>query len=112
VRLAAHLERTTPRVVGVDDPLAAHDRATRGEVRPLDDRGEVLDRGFGVVDQQDRAVDDLAEVVRRDVGGHADRDPGAAVDEQVRVPRRQDARLGGGLVVVRDHVDGLFVEVP
>ena len=44
---------------------------------------------------------DLAEVVRRDVGRHADGDAGGAVDQQVRQPRRQDDRLGLGPVVVR-----------
>jgi hypothetical protein len=38
--------------------------------------------------------------VRRDVGGHADGDAGAAVDEQVRHPRRQHDRLGLGAVVI------------
>ena len=42
---------------------------------------------------QMHAVDDLAQVVRRDVGGHADGDAGRAVDQQVRDRRRQDRRL-------------------
>ncbi len=56
-------------------------------------------------------VDDLAEVVRRDVRRHADRDALAAVDQQVRVARRQCDRLLGGAVVVRPHVDGVLVDV-
>ena len=36
------------------------------------------------------AVDDLAEIVRRDVGRHADGDAAGAVDQQVREARRQD----------------------
>ena len=51
---------------------------------------------------------DLAQVVRRDVGGHPDRDPGRAVDQQVRDPRRQHHRLGGLVVVVGDLVDGVL----
>ena len=62
-------------------------------------------------DQVDRGVDDLAEVVGRDVRGHADRDALAAVDQQVREPGRQRRGLFGGAVVVRDHVDGVFVDV-
>ena len=56
-------------------------------------------------------VDDLAEVVRRDVRRHPDRDAGAAVDEQVREPGRQDERLALRLVVVRAEVDGVGVEL-
>ena len=43
---------------------------------------------------------DLAQVVRRDLGGHADRDALGAVDQQVRDPRRQDRRLLRPAVVV------------
>ena len=49
--------------------------------------------------------------MRRDVRRHADRDPGGAVDEQVREPRRQDARLLSRLVVVRLEVDRVVVEL-
>ena len=56
-------------------------------------------------------VDDLAEVVGRDVGGHADRDPGRAVDQQVGEPCRQNGRLGHRAVVVGRPVDGVLVDV-
>jgi hypothetical protein len=49
--------------------------------------------------------------VRRDVGRHADGDAGRSVDEQVRERRRKHRRLFGRLVVIRDEVDGLFVEI-
>ena len=58
-----------------------------------------------------RTVGDLAQVVRRDVGGHADRDADGAVDQQVREPRRQDGRLLGLAVVVVLEVDGVLVDV-
>ena len=56
-------------------------------------------------------VDRLGQVVRRDVGGHADRDAGRAVDEQVREPRRQHRRLALPAVVVGHEVDGVGVDV-
>ena len=58
-----------------------------------------------------RALGDLAQVVRRDVGGHADRDAGGPVDQQVRVARRQDRRLLRPAVVVRLEVDGVLLDV-
>ena len=51
------------------------------------------------------------EVVRRDVGGHADRDAAAAVDQQVREPRREHDRLLGAAVVGRLTVDGVLVDL-
>ena len=64
-----------------------------------------------VVDERDGAVDDLADVVRRDVGRHADGDAGGAVDEEVGNARRKDLRLELLVVVVRLPVDGFFVDV-
>ena len=58
------------------------------------------------------AVGHLAQVVRRDVGGHADGDARGAVDQQVREPRRQDGRFLVLAVVVVLEVDGVLVDVP
>ena len=57
------------------------------------------------------AAIDFAQVVRGDVRRHSDRDPGAAVDEQVRESRRQHHRLGPTAVVGRHEVDGVRVEI-
>ena len=65
----------------------------------------------GLLQQVQAGVDDLVQVVRRDVGRHADGDAGGAVDQQVRQLRRQDQRLGLAAVVVRAEVDGLLVDV-
>ena len=46
-----------------------------------------------MIDQVDGRVDDLGEVVRRDVRGHADRDALAAIDEQVGEARREDGSI-------------------
>ena len=54
---------------------------------------------------------DLGEVVRRDAGRHPDGDPGGAVDEQVRQPRRQHDRLGLRAVVVRAERHGVLVDL-
>ena len=58
------------------------------------------------------AVGNLAEVVRRDVGGHADGDARGAVDQQVGEPGRQDGRFLVLAVVVVLEVDGFLVDVP
>ena len=47
--------------------------------------GRIGRRQQGLLDEPDGAVDHLAQVVRRDVRGHADGDAGRAVDEQVGV---------------------------
>src|ERR1700687_3080389 len=52
-----------------------------------------------------------AQVVRRDVGGHADSDAAGAVDKEIGDARRQDHRLFARLIEVGDEVDGFFFEV-
>ena len=66
---------------------------------------------FRVVDHGDDAVDHLAQVVGRNVGGHADRDAGRAVDQQVGELGRQHRRFLHLFVVVGDHDNGLFFQV-
>ena len=65
----------------------------------------------GIVDQRDAAVDHLAEIVRRDIGRHADRDAAGAVHQQVRKARRQHHRLFLVAVVVRLEIDRVLVDV-
>src|SRR5439155_17222845 len=104
-----------PGAVRLLDRGGADDQAGRREVRPLDDadeRVEGLRLGrLRVVEAPLRGGRDLAQVVRRDVGRHADRDPGRAVDQEVREPRGQHDRLLGAAVVVRYKVDGVLVDV-
>jgi hypothetical protein len=63
-----------------------------------------------MVDEVDGGVDHLAEVVGRDVGGHADRDALAAVDEQVREAGGQHVGLGLVARVVVAEVDRVLVD--
>ena len=90
--------------------------AAGGEVRALDPLDERLQQflvgGVEVVEVPLDPVGDLAQVVRRDLGGHADRDPLGAVDQQVGEPAGQDDRLGCPAVVVRPEIDGVLVDVP
>ena len=107
--------RPTAGAVGLLDALTADDQRAVGEVGtldPLDQRVlELLAGGVGVVERPARSVGDLTQVVGRDVGGHPDRDPGGAVDEQVGVAGRQDDRLLRATVVVGLEVDGVLVDV-
>jgi len=90
----AHDDAAVAGGIGRLDALSAHDDPAGRKIRALDEAVQVLGGGVGVVDQVVDPGDDLAQVVRRDVGGHADRDPGGAVDQEVGNPGRKHARLG------------------
>ena len=107
----AHLDGAATGPVGVEDALPAEDLRARREVGPLDELHELVGRRLGVVQHVDGGVDDLAHVVRRDVGRHADGDALRPVDEKVGEAARQHDGLLGRAVVVGHHVDGLFVDV-
>ena len=102
--------------VGVLDAPPAQDRGAGGEVGsgdPLDEGVEqLLARGVGVLEVPLGSAGDLAQVVRRDAGGHADGDALGAVDQEVGEPRRQDDRLLVASVVVVLEVDAVLVDVP
>ena len=111
----AHRDRAAAGAVGVLDAAGSEDLRASREVRARDALHERLEQLFarriGVLERPEGAGGDLAQVVRRDVGRHADRDADRAVDQQVREPRRQDDGLLGLAVVVVLEVDGVFFDV-
>ena len=112
----AHGDGAATRAVRVLDAAPPEDRRRRREVRSLHALQERLEQLLAVrlrvLEVPLHAVRDLAQVVRRDVGRHADGDAGRAVDQQVREPARQDLRLLRLTVVVVAEVDGVLVDVP
>ena len=107
----AHGERTATGRIGRADAGAPENEAAGGEIGARNQLDQVLDRHFRPIDQRDRGVDHLAEIVRRDVGRHADGDAAGAVDQQIGEAGGKDDRLALGVVVVRLEVDGVFVDV-
>src|SRR5207248_10917059 len=91
--------------------LPAENDAAGWKVRTWHDRNEVVDRKCRIVDQCGTGIDDLAEIVRGNVGRHADRNAAGAIDQKIRKTRRQDQRLPFGAVVIDLKIDGVFVEV-
>ena len=97
------MARSSARVLRISPPV--------GKSGPLMYLHRSLLVRLGFVDHRHQRLDDLGEVVRRDVGRHADGDAGAAVDQQLRDGGRQDDRLAQRGVVVVAEVDGLVADV-
>ena len=108
--LGTRFDRAAAGAIRVHDPSPTENLATGREVRTLDELHERVRIGVGIVNEVHDGVDYLAEVVWRDVRCHTNSDALAAIDQQVREPRWKHNGFLGGPVVVRDHVDGVFVD--
>ena len=109
--LGAHHEAAAAGFVGGFDAFAAGDVRAGRKIRTGHDLHDFFQRRVRLVDQNDRGVHDFAQIVRRNVRGHADGDAAGAVHQQIRNARRQDERLFARLVKVGNEIDGFFFEV-
>ena len=106
-----HDDRAATFEVGLARAGAAKNDAARREIRGGNIFDQLFGRQVGVVDQGKSGVDDLAQIVGRDVGGHTDGDAAGAVDQHVRKACGQDGRFLVLAVVVQLKVDRVLVDV-
>ena len=111
LRLGAHDHVAAPFLVRLQEPGPAADDAPRGKVRTLHHRNDALKLRVGMLDELDRRIDQLAEIVRRDVGCHAHGDAVRTVYQQVRSRSREVLGLFRRVVVVRPEVHRVHVDV-
>ena len=109
--LSADDDASTSCLVGIADALQAHDVGTCWEVRTFHILHQVVDGEVVVIHVCHTGIDDLAEVVRRDIGGHTDGNTRSAVDQQVRDTCRHHGRFEQGIVEVRGHIDRFLLQV-
>src|SRR3984957_19317320 len=107
----AHLEGAAAGLVGLLDAFAAVNVAGGGKIGVGNELHNFFQIGFGFFDQHDRGFDDFLQIVRRDVGGHADGDAGGAVDEQVGNARGQDDGFFFAFIEIGSELDGIFFDV-
>jgi hypothetical protein len=93
------------------DLFASVDESGGREVGSRNDLYQLIDRDLRLLDQSDRGVKDLRQIMRRDLRRHSDGDSFRTVYEQIRKPRRHNLRLGKRIVVVRLEIDSFFLDV-
>ena len=107
----AGADRTAAAFVHRDDFAARRDDFGLARVvRSEHVFAQIAHAGLRVVEQADAGADHLIEVVWRNVGGHADRDAGSAVQQDVRQARRQPGRFLQRTVEVRVPVHRALAE--
>ena len=106
-----HHDPPPPGPIGLADTSHAIDDGGGRKVRPRDQFHEFLDPDLRPLDHRQTGLDDLAQVVRRDIGRHAHRDTRGTIDQQIGEARWQDLGLVLRLVVIRREFDGFLVQV-
>ena len=109
--LAAHLHAATPSLEILFDSRHAADDAAGWKVRPLHVLHQFGELDVGIVDLRADAVDHFAKIVRRNIGRHAHRDAGSAINKQIWKGRWKNRRLGARLVVVGDKINRVLFHV-
>ena len=107
----AHHDRPAAVLVGGAGTGLAEDQRSGREIGAGNDLDQLVDGDSGVVDIGKAGVDHLAEIVRRDIGGHADRDTAGAVDQQVGEAGREDIGFLTAAVIIGDEIDRVLVEI-
>src|SRR5262245_17998286 len=107
----AKLHHAAPRLIGLLDAFTSVNESAGGEIRPRDHLYQIRGLGVRVLKELDGRFDDLTQIVRRNLGRHADGDSVRTVDQQVRHACRQDDRLLARFVVVGDEFDGFLLDV-
>ena len=111
VALGAHHKLAASGAVSVANAGQAVDDPRCREIRRWDDFHQFVDRRSRVFQQMLAGVDHLVQVVRRDVGGHADRDAARTVDQQIWKPRWQHQWLPLAAVVIGTEVNSFLVQI-
>ena len=91
--------------------IDAVDDARSGEVWRGNDLHQLVDGGFGVAQHVKATIHHLVDVVRRNIGGHADGNTCRAIDQQIGQFAGQYQRLFLAAVVVGAEIDGFLVDI-
>ena len=109
--LGADDDAAAPLKIGFARTGAAQHQAAGRKIRAGDEFDEVFGGQVRVVDKGQRGIHHLAQVMRRDVGRHADGDPARAIDQHVRETRRQNRGFAVLAVIVVLKVDRVLVDI-
>ena len=102
--------------VSLLDASLSHDGGSRRKVGTLYDLHDLFDGCVSVfidliINDLHHSGDDLPQIVRRDVGGHADGDAGGSVDQKIGVTRWKYCGFLLCLVKVGNKIHGIFADI-
>ena len=109
--VAAQYHRAAARQITPANAAAAANLPARGKIGSRNDIDQLVDRNVRLIDDSHQRIANLAQVMRRNAGRHADRDPLRPVHQQVRKLAGQHRRLHAPLVIRRYEIDRVELQV-
>ena len=97
--------------VCIGDTAASEDHTACREVRSFYHGHKIVNGRFRIIQEHNDTVDDLAHVVRRNVGRHTYGDTDGTVYQKVRETRRKSDRLDIVFVEVRAEINSTLVDI-
>ena len=91
--LSADFYNAAAGIISTGNTFLTQNAGTCREVRAFDSRHQLRNFHIRVINQHNKAVNNLAQIVRRNVGSHTNRNTGTAVNQQSRYLRRKYAGL-------------------
>ena len=91
--------------------MRAEDQRRSREIRAGDNLEQLFGGDRRVFDEGEAAIDHFAQVMRRNVGRHADGNAARAIDQQVGKTRRKHRRLLPRAIIIVGEIDGILVEI-
>ncbi|MBA7579949.1 hypothetical protein ES708_21832 [subsurface metagenome] len=67
--------------IGILNPLLPQDDASSREIRTFNKLSKFINRGFRVINEIRNGIAYLTEIMRRDIGSHADGNSRAAINQ-------------------------------
>ena len=110
-RFRPHDHRSAPFKVRLARARPTKDQPACGEIRGGDKLDHFLRGQVGIVDQRQRRVDHLAQIMRRDIRGHANSNAAGAIDQHIGKTRGQDGGFAVLAVIVILKIDRVLVDI-
>ena len=108
----AHPDRAAPSMKCLQRAGAAKNNAAGWKIRGRNVIfNQLVDGDFRVINHRAAGINDLAEIMRWNIGCHANSNTAGAVDQQIWKLRRQHGRLTHAVVIIGLEIDGVFIDV-
>ena len=111
VHLCAHLQLAATGFIGLNQLAVSGQNTAGGKIRCGDIAHQLLRGHIGLIDQRHTAVDHLAQIMGRNVGGQTHGDAARAVHQQIGIAARQQIGFLLGIIKVQVEIHGVLIDI-